>query len=74
MGGRFREWLNKDSQLIATLQMAGANSNSVLIAKLDRGENPLSSQELKTILIGTDFEIGLKRKETHNLDISLKKK
>ncbi len=27
LGGRNREWISNDSQLIATVQMAGANSN-----------------------------------------------
>ena len=61
LGGRNQEWIFNDSQLIATVQMAGANSNSMLIAKLDRVEKLLASQELKTTLRGNDIDIALKR-------------
>ena len=61
LGGRNREWIFNDSQLIATVQMAGANSNSMLIAKLDRVEKLLASQELKTTLRGSDIDIALRR-------------
>jgi len=67
LGGRNREWIFNDSQLIATVQMAGANSNSMLIAKLDRVEKLLASQELKTTLRGSDIDIALKRTNIHNL-------
>ena len=61
LGGRNREWIFNDSQLIATVQMAGANSNSMLLAKLDRVEKLLASQELKTTLRGNDIDIALRR-------------
>ena len=61
LGGRNREWIFNDSQLIATVQMAVANSNSMLIAKLDRVEKLLASQELKTTLRGSDIDIALRR-------------
>ena len=67
LGGRNREWIFNDSQLIATVQMAGANSNSMLIAKLDRVEKLLASQELKTTLRGNDIDIALRRTNIHNL-------
>lgn len=66
LGGRNREWIFNDSQLIATVQMAGANSNSMLIAKLDRVEKLLASQELKTTLRGSDIDISLRRTNIHN--------
>lgn len=47
--------------------MAGANSNSMLIAKLDRVEKLLASQELKTTLRGSDIDIALRRTKIHNL-------
>lgn len=65
LGGRNREWIFNDSQLIATVQMAGANSNSMLIAKLDRVEKLLASQELKTTLRGSDIDIALRRANLH---------
>jgi hypothetical protein len=46
--------------------MAGANSNSKLIAKLDRVEKLLVSQELKTTLRGSDIDIALRRTTIHN--------
>lgn len=61
LGGRNREWIFTDSQLIATVQMAGVNSNSMLIAKLDRLEKLLASQELTTTLKGRDIDIALRR-------------
>ncbi len=67
LGGRNREWIFNDSQLIATVQMAGANSNSMLIAKLDRVEKLLATQELKTTLRGSDIDIALRRTNFHNI-------
>lgn len=41
--------------------MASVGSNAMLIAKLDRVEKLLASQELKTTLRGSDIDISLKR-------------
>lgn len=54
--------------------MAGVNSNSMLIAKLDRVEKLLASQELKTTLLGSDIDIALRRTNIHNLSRRKKKK
>lgn len=66
LGGRNREWIFNDSQLVATVQMAGASSNAMLLAKLDRLEKLLASQELKTTLRGSDIDIALKRQHRIN--------
>jgi len=52
LGSRNREWIFNDSQLKATVQMASTGSNAALIAKLDRVEKLLASQELTTTLKG----------------------
>jgi len=61
LGGRNREWIFNDSQLQSTVQMASVGSNAMLIAKLDRVEKLLASQELKTTLRGSDIDIALRR-------------
>ncbi len=61
LGGRNREWIFNDSQLQATVQMASAGSNSQLIAKLDRLEKVLASQELTAKLKGQDILLAQKR-------------
>ena len=63
LGGRNREWIFNDSQLQATVQMASVGSNAMLIAKLDRVEKLIASQELKTTLRGSDIDIALRRTE-----------
>lgn len=67
LGGRNPERIFNDSQLIATVQMASTGSNAMLIAKLDRVEKLLASQELKTTLRGSDIDIALRRTVVHNL-------
>ncbi len=66
LGGRNREWIFNDSQLKATVQMASVGSNAMLIAKLDRVEKLLASQELKTTLRGSDIDIALRRTKYQN--------
>ncbi|MBM2814435.1 MAG: hypothetical protein HW421_1197 [Ignavibacteria bacterium] len=66
LGGRNREWIFNDSQLQATVQMASVGSNAMLIAKLDRVEKLLASQELKTTLKGSDIDIALRRNQYNN--------
>ena len=61
LGGRNREWIFNDSQLQATVQMASVGSNAMLIAKLDRVEKLLASQELTTTLRGGDIDVALRR-------------
>ena len=66
LGGRNREWIFNDSQLIATVQMTGANSNTMLITKLDKVEMLLASQVLKATLRGSDIDIALRRTLLNN--------
>ena len=66
LGGRNREWIFNDSQLKATDKKAGVGSNTMLIAKLDRVEKLLASQELKTTLRGSDIDIALRRPNYQN--------
>ena len=63
---RNREWIFNDSQLQATVNMASVGSNAMLIAKLDRVEKLLASQELKTTLRGSDIDIALRRTLLNN--------
>ncbi len=67
LGGRNREWIFNDSQLQAIVQMASTGSNTMLIAKLDRVEKLLASQELKTTLRGSDIDIALRRTNYNNV-------
>jgi hypothetical protein len=63
--GRNREWIFNDSPLQATVQTASVGSNAMLIAKLNRVEKFLVSQELKTTLRGSDIDIALRRTAIH---------
>ena len=46
--------------------MVSTDSNAMLIAKLDRVEKLLASQELKTTLRGSDVDIVLRRTKYQN--------
>lgn len=66
LGGRNREWIFNDSQLVATVQMANVGSGAAMIAKLDRLERLLASQSLSATLKGSDIELSLKRTSIKN--------
>lgn len=61
LGGKNREWIFNDSQLIATVQMASLGGNTLLINKLDRLEKLLASQSIETRISGQDILISQKR-------------
>jgi len=66
LGSQNREWIFSDPQLIATIQMASANANAVLIQRLSNIEQLLSQQELTAKLKGQDIAISLARTRTKN--------
>ena len=62
LGGRNREWIFRDDQLIATVQMASAGANAQLLYEIRSLKAILAGQELKTTLKGSDIDIALRRR------------
>lgn len=61
LGSQNREWIFSDPQLIATIQMASAGANAILLERLSNIEKLLSSQQLTTKLKGQDIYVSLQR-------------
>ncbi|MBS4000727.1 MAG: phage tail tape measure protein [Desulfobulbaceae bacterium] len=61
LGGRNREWITTDPQLISIMQSAIRGSNQLLEQRLRSIENLLASQQLTATLAGPDLKLSLKR-------------
>ncbi|HPP39502.1 MAG TPA: phage tail tape measure protein [Candidatus Kapabacteria bacterium] len=63
LGGHNREWIFRDDQLIAVVQMATVGQTKVLADKLDRIEKAIQTQQLTATLRGEDLSIAVRRAE-----------
>lgn len=63
LGGNNREWIFRDDQLIAVVQMATVGQTRILTEKLDRIEKAIQTQQLTATLRGEDLSIAVRRAE-----------
>ena len=63
LGGHNREWIFRDDQLIAVVQMATVGQTRILTEKLDRIEKAIQTQQLTATLRGEDLSIAVRRAE-----------
>ncbi len=63
LGGNNREWIFRDDQLIAVVQMATVGQTRILAEKLDRIEKAIQTQQLTATLRGEDLSIAVRRAE-----------
>jgi TP901 family phage tail tape measure protein len=55
------EWIFRNSQLIATVQMAAASANTLLLREIQELRSLMASQQLTTTLKGSDIKLSLQR-------------